>query len=109
MKPLMTIAVALTVLAAPAVLKAAEGKDHDVTIEDLKYKPKELTIKVGDTVTWTNNDDREHTVVADDGSFKSGPLRSGKSFQRKFTKAGKYPYHDERFGRMSGVIIVKEK
>ena len=106
MKPLITIAVALTVLASPAVLAAA---DHDVTMEDLKYKPKELTIKAGDTVTWINNDDREHTVVADDGSFKSGPLRSGKSYQHKFTKAGKYPYHDERFGRMSGVIIVKEK
>src|SRR5947199_9619314 len=106
MKPLILIAVALTVLAAPAVLAAEE---HAVNMEDLKYKPKELTIKVGDTVVWTNNDDREHTVTADDGSFKSGSLRSGKSYQRKFMKAGKFPYHDERFGRMSGVIIVKEK
>lgn len=106
MKPLLILTLALAVLAAPSVLAADE---QQVTIEDLKYKPAEIKVKVGDTVVWTNNDDREHTVTAEDGSFKSGRLRSGKVFKFTFKKAGRFPYKDDFFARMSGVVVVAEK
>ena len=43
----------------------------------MQFTPASINVKVGDTVVWTNNDDRDHTVVADDGSFKSGNLGRG--------------------------------
>ena len=108
MKSLVVLALAVTiVVAAPAVARAA-AEERAVDIEDLKYKPAEIKIKVGETVAWTNNDDREHTITADDNSFKSGPLRTGKTFRHKFTSAGRYPYHDDHFGRMKGVVIVEK-
>jgi plastocyanin len=106
MKSLLMVALAVTLTLAPALARAAD--ERTVDIEDLKYKPAEIKIKVGETVAWTNNDDREHTITADDNSFKSGPLRTGKTYRHKFTSAGRYPYHDDHFGRMKGVVIVEK-
>ena len=108
MKSLVVLALAVTIVAAaPAVARAA-AEERSVDIEDLKYKPAEIKIKIGETISWTNNDDREHTITADDNSFKSGPLRTGKTYRHKFTAAGRYPYHDDHFGRMKGVVIVEK-
>ena len=109
MKSLVVLAMAVTLVGvvAPVVARAA-AEERTVDIEDLKYKPVEIKIKVGETVAWTNNDDREHTITADDNSFKSGPLRTGKTYRHKFTSAGRYPYHDDHFGRMKGVVVVEK-
>lgn len=61
---------------------------HDISIENLQYRPAEISIKPGDTVVWTNNDDRDHTVVSKDGSFHSGNLRIGKTFEHLFSRPG---------------------
>src|SRR3954451_10966300 len=109
MKSLLVFAgaVTLVVCAAPLVVRAA-AEERNVDIEDLKYKTAEIKVKAGETVVWTNNDDREHTITADDNSFKSGPLRTGKTYRHKFTSAGRYPYHDDHFGRMKGVVVVEK-
>lgn len=107
MKPLLTLAVALTVIVTAPALAAA--KRVTVNIDDLKFKPAEINIQVGDTVVWVNNDDREHRVAADDGSFKSGSIASGRSYEHTFTKAGRVRYGDELYDRMHGVIVVEKK
>jgi plastocyanin len=108
MKSLVVLALAVKIVTvAPAVARAA-ADERNVDIEDLKFKPAEIKIKIGETVAWTNNDDREHTITADDNSFKSGPLRTGKTYRHKFTSAGRYPYHDDHFGRMKGVVVVEK-
>src|SRR5689334_5823584 len=81
-------------LAASATLFAtaaapAQSKEHKVSIDNIKYEPKEIRIKKGETVVWTNSDDRDHTVTADDGSFASKKIASRDTFERKFSKAGK--------------------
>jgi plastocyanin len=88
--------------------QAAWAKEQKVSIKDLKYNPKELKIKKGDTVVWTNADERDHTVTADDGSFKSPNLGDGGRFTQKFDKPGKYKYHCEYHPRMKATIIVEE-
>src|SRR5215212_892960 len=72
----------LFALAAPAL-----AKEHKVAVDNIKYSPKELKVKKGDTVVWTNSDDRDHTVTADDGSFASKKMASGDTYSRKFSKA----------------------
>jgi plastocyanin len=105
--PLVAVAalVILALLAPPVAL----AKDHKVSIQDLKFSPKELKVKKGDTVIWTNSDDRDHTVTADEEKgFKSGNLGNGKTFKYKFDKVGKYTYHCEYHPRMKATIVVEE-
>jgi len=82
-----------------------------VTIDNFKFDSKEVKIKAGTTVVWTDSRGR-HTVTSDDGSFDSGTLMAGQSFEHKFEKPGVYPYycmfHGGRGGKdMSGVVTVE--
>ena len=107
MRPFAVLAVSLAMLAAPALLRA-EPRRHTVVIDDLKYKPAEIDVRAGDTVVWVNNDDRDHAVTADDGSFRSGRMGSGKRYEHTFAKSGKYAYGDDFFGRMRGSVTVRD-
>ena len=97
-------AVAFCLLLAPAAL----AKEHKVSIKDVKFTPKELKVKKGDIVIWTNSDERDHTVTADDGSFTSGNLGDGNTFRQKFDKPGRYKYHCEYHPRMKATVIVED-
>jgi len=79
-----------------------------VSIENLQYKPLEITVKRGDTVVWTNNDDRDHTVIAKDGSFRSRNIKSGEIFEHTFTKSGRFAYGCTYHPRMKGLVIVSD-
>jgi plastocyanin len=67
------------------------------------FDPKEITVPVGTTVVWENSSSLRHTVTADDGSFDSGPLGAGDTFEFTFTQAGVVPYHCEFHGAAGGV------
>jgi plastocyanin len=88
----------------------AWGKDYEVEIANLKYKPAKLKIKKGDKVIWINSDDRDHTVASKDKgkSFDSGKIAAGEKFEHTFEKAGKYEYGCEYHPRMKGEIEVTE-
>jgi plastocyanin len=103
--PLLALAFAFLLPALPA---SAAGKKVTVTIDGLKYSPATVEVEVGDTVVWVNNDDRQHTVTAEDGSFDSGALRSGKSYSKTFDKPGRHAYGSDPSPRTKGVVVVKE-
>ena len=100
---------------AQSAAPPAAGKDSQnnvvVAISNFKFEPKEVKVKAGAVVTWTDSGGR-HTVTSDDGSFDSGPLTGGGSYQHKFELPGGYPYycafHGERGGKdMAGVVTVE--
>ncbi|HWE97798.1 MAG TPA: cupredoxin family copper-binding protein [Tepidisphaeraceae bacterium] len=93
--------------AAPADKKEPAHARKEVSIANLTYTPATLKIHVGDTVVWTNNDDRDHTVIAADGSFKSPNIKSGQTYEYTFTKAGKFSYGCIYHPRMKGTIVVE--
>ena len=66
-------------LAMGAVSGTALAADHAVSIAGSSYSPANVTVAVGDTVTWTNSDQISHTATADGGSFDTGPLGNGAS------------------------------
>jgi plastocyanin len=78
-----------------------------VSIANFAYDPNPVTVNVGDTVTWTNNDGVPHTVTANDGSFQSGTLQPGQSFSFTFTAPGSIDYHCEFHANMSGQVVVQ--
>src|SRR3954447_23722624 len=51
---------------------AAKSGTVAVDIKDFAFNPKDLTVKKGTKITWTNDDSTAHNVVAGDGTFKSG-------------------------------------
>jgi len=85
----------------------SSNENHDVSITDDKdFSPEDLTINVGDTVTWTNDDDSPHTVTADDDQFNSGNMGEGAMWSYTFTEAGSYDYHCNYHGSMTGTVTV---
>src|SRR3954466_14564007 len=90
--------------------KEDKAKTQDVKIKDMAFDPEKLEIKTGETVKWTNEDDRDHTVTCKqkEGGFKSGNLGNGDTFEQKFEKAGKYSYTCSYHPRMKGTVTVKD-
>lgn len=86
--------------------QATTGKNA-VTIQNFAFSPATLTVKVGDKVTWTNQDSAGHSATADDGSFDTGVLPEGQSGSITFSKAGTYTYHCSVHPMMKGTIIVQ--
>jgi plastocyanin len=79
---------------------------RSVSIEDFYFEPAEAAVQPGDTVTWTNEGARPHTVSADDGSFDSGTLQPGQSFSRTFEAPGTVAYHCAIHPSMMGSVSV---
>jgi len=82
------------------------GAKNEITIEGNSFKPDNLTIKVGDTVTWINKDSYNHTVKAKTGEFDSGNMASGAKFSFTFDKEGTYDYICSIHTFMTGKIVV---
>jgi plastocyanin len=73
------------------------------------YNPNPVEVKVGETVTWINDDSGRHTVTSkDDGVFDSGIMGKGQSFSYTFDKAGEYPYYCTLHPNMVGTVVVTE-
>jgi plastocyanin len=111
MKPTVRFAAFLAVLllaVAAAHSEEPQTKAQKVAIKNLKFEPGKVTIKVGQSVIWTNKDDHDHTVVAKNGSFESENLVSGDSFKHTFAKAGKYEYFCRYHPRMKGTVTVED-
>ncbi len=78
----------------------------DVRIELFAFQPANLTLPAGTTVRWTNYDLDYHTVTALDGSFDSGNIQRGESYQRTFNVPGTYTYRCEPHHYMTGTLTI---
>lgn len=70
------------------------------------FAPASLTARVGDTIKWTNTGGTDHTVTADDGSFDSGTLGSGATYELVLEKTGTIAYHCDPHPWMKASIAV---
>jgi plastocyanin len=84
----------------------ALAADHTVDISGFAFSPRELTVKIGDTVTWTNADAQSHTATADDSAFDSGTIGGNASKSVTLTKAGTFAYHCRIHPQMTGTLVV---
>src|SRR5215467_14056798 len=80
---------------------------NEVKIDNFSFGPQSVTIAAGTTATWINHDDIPHTVVSNDGVFKSKVLDTDDKFSYTFTKAGSYPYFCSIHPKMTGKVVVQ--
>jgi plastocyanin len=86
---------------------AALATDATVKIDNFTFDPPRLTVKAGTTVTWYNEDDIPHTVVASGKAFRSKPLDTGDKFSFTFTTPGSFEYFCSLHPHMTGAIVVE--
>ncbi|MFP5298592.1 MAG: plastocyanin/azurin family copper-binding protein [Actinomycetota bacterium] len=96
----------------------------EVKISAFRYMPDPVEIGVGDTVTWLNDDNIDHTVTSGtqreqgvpgveegsdakpDGIFDGALAEKGETFSFKFDEAGTYPYYCAIHAGMTGTVEV---
>lgn len=81
-----------------------------VGMEEIEYVPKEVKVKKGGTITWTNSDSVTHTVTKDGGpgpEFDSGNMEVDATFEQKFTMAGTIDYVCTIHPSQTGKITVE--
>lgn len=101
--------------AAPAASSPASSGQATsgtaVTIHTFAFGPNPAKIKVGDTVTWMNNDQILHTVTSGtrgnpDGTFDQKLDGVGAMAMFTFTSAGTFPYHCKIHPGMDATVVV---
>ena len=86
----------------------ASGKSTDqVSIKDFLYKPEDITISAGDSVSFSNQDSANHTATARDGDFDSGTLGQGDSTGLTIDEPGTYTYICSFHPFMNGQVTVE--
>jgi plastocyanin len=80
---------------------------HEVSIANFAFTPDSLSIPLGDTVLWTNNQNVPHTVTSDTGTELAGSLPSGQTYQHIFATAGNHRYHCAIHPTMLGTVNVQ--
>ena len=79
-----------------------------VSISNFAFSPSSIQVSVGDTVTWTNNQNVNHTVTSDQGSELNSPsFGQGQTYKHVFMTAGTYPYHCSLHTSMKGSVTVQ--
>jgi len=106
----------ITAAETTAITETTAANSVEVICKNNRFQPNTLTINVGTTVTWVNQDGFIHTVTSGtspsetSGLFDSGNLSGGQTFSFTFDKAGTYDYFcipHYSLG-MIGKVIVNE-
>jgi plastocyanin len=98
----------------PADTGGGGGGGAAVSLQNIQFDPKDITVKAGETITFTNDESIPHDVhktSGPGGNFASGPdggMQQGDTFKLKLDQPGKYEYvcHVHAPG-MAGTITVK--
>ncbi len=107
MKPGNLRAGLISAWVAACAAGVGEAATYDVSIVSFSFVPPSLTVQMGDTVRWTNQDPTQHTATSDTGVWDSGLLWLGGSFSFTFTGSGVYGYHCTVHPYMQGTITVQ--
>ena len=82
---------------------------NEVSIQDYKFGPQDIKVKVGTTVTWTNNDSVRHNVAGVNNDLPEGKLIGrGETYTYTFTKAGVFNYICTPHPYMKASVTVVE-
>ena len=101
----------LAVMAVLAGVSIAATTMSEVGIRVFQFRPGQVEVKAGASVTWTNQDDITHTVTSGtpegrDGRFDRSLSGKGAATTVLFKEPGVYPYFCDKHPSMRGEIRV---
>lgn len=86
---------------------AAAPSGEKVKIENFAFGPQKATVKLGSSITWSNDDGLAHTVTFKNKSPGAKNLNPGENFTRKFDKAETLDYFCSYHPYMTGQVVVQ--
>jgi plastocyanin len=87
---------------------SSSGGGVAIKMQNIAFDPKAVTVKVGQKITWTNDDSTDHNVTADSGAdFKSDNFGKGATFEFTPDKAGTIAYECTLHPGMKATITVQ--
>src|SRR4051794_27749529 len=94
--------------AAPASSDSSGG-GTEIDMKNIQFNPKQQTVKVGEKVTWVNQDDVDHNVVTTggDAKFESDNFGKAGTYSYTPTKAGTIKYTCTLHPGMDGELTVQ--
>lgn len=95
-------------LAGNLGLHRATAAAAAVTIQNFAFHPGTVTVAVGTTITWTNQDSAAHTATSDTNAFDTGTIAQGQSKSVTFNQPGTFPYHCSIHPNMVASVVVQQ-
>jgi amicyanin len=92
--------------AIPVPQTTSSVSDNTIRIKNLAFDPASITVKMGSTVRWVNQDSVPHRILFADGA-DSTVLAGSQSWSRKFDQDGTYDYACTIHPTMQGIVIVE--
>ena len=91
----------------PAASSSSSSGEVAIKMQNIAFDPKAVTVKVGQKVTWTNDDSVDHNVTSQSGeTIKSQNFGKGATFSFTPTKAGTIKYVCTIHPGMDGTLTV---
>jgi plastocyanin len=78
-----------------------------IVIQDVAFTTPDVTVTVGGSVTFDNQDAQAHTANGDGGSFDTGTIKAGEKSEVTFDTAGTFTYFCAFHPFMKGTVTVE--
>ena len=106
MRKVLTIAAIISIAAMVTQPISAEGRTHRIEMKGVAFAPAQITVRVGDTLEWSNGDIAAHTATSKEGGFDVNvpPGRKGSSVVQR---PGRFGYLCRYHPNMTGEIVVE--
>jgi plastocyanin len=108
-RALLLLIAVLAVAGGASAASAHESATTTISITATGFAPDDVRVQPGDTVTWKNNDTKQHRIVSDTGLFASPTLAPGQTYSRQFDVESSYSYHDGANTASTGTVNVLAK
>ena len=102
----ISFALAWTLAACAFNVHAVEPTS--IQIQKFLFTPKEITVKPGTTIVWTNKDETPHAIIASDGSFLSKAMDTDDHYEHTFAAEGDFSYLCTLHPYMTGIVHVRK-
>jgi plastocyanin len=111
-KTLLICSTLLTAIYTGGESVAAPGRPqrpatYRVAIEDMQFRPAQLTVRPGDWIVFSNRDLFPHTVTAEGKSFDSQAIGANATWSYRAAEPGVYSYRCTFHPAMKGKITVQ--
>ena len=86
---------------------ARAGKPASIVMDSVRFTPGDVTVTLGQSVTWRNADPFPHNVHAQDGTFASADLPPDRRWTFRPSRRGVFEYACTLHPGMKGVLRVE--